>query len=46
MSHFMQQFRKELKDVYTFKDNTVQNYVSIIYKYFEYFGIVAIAAGT
>ena len=36
MRYFMQQFHKELQDVYTFKDKTVQNYTSIIYKYFDY----------
>jgi len=36
MQSIIEQFRKELLQVATFKDKTVQNYVSIIYKYFDY----------
>jgi len=36
MQSIIAQFRKELLEIATFKDKTVQNYVSIIYKYFDY----------
>ena len=36
MQKIIDQFRKELLEVATFKDKTVRNYVSILYKYFDY----------
>jgi integrase/recombinase XerD len=36
MREIIAQFRKELLGVATFKDKTVQNYISILYKYFDY----------
>ena len=36
MQEIIGQFRKELLKVATFKDKTVQNYISILYKYFDY----------
>jgi integrase/recombinase XerD len=36
MQKIIAQFRKELLGVATFKDKTVQNYMSILYKYFDY----------
>ena len=36
MQNIIAQFRKELERVATFKQDTVQNYISIIYKYFDY----------
>jgi site-specific recombinase XerD len=36
MQEIIAQFRKELLGVATFKDKTVQNYISILYKYFDY----------
>jgi len=36
MQEIIAQFRTELLGVATFKDKTVQNYISILYKYFDY----------
>ena len=36
MQNIIVQFQKELEEVATFKEDTVQNYISIIYKYFDY----------
>lgn len=36
MQNIIAQFQKELEEVATFKEDTVQNYISIIYKYFDY----------
>jgi site-specific recombinase XerD len=36
MQEIIAQFRQELSGVATFKDKTVQNYISILYKYFDY----------
>ena len=36
MDKLVEQFRKELLEVATFKDDTVKSYISILYKYFDY----------
>ncbi len=36
MQPLIEQFRKELLQIHTFKEDTVRNYVSILYRYFDY----------
>lgn len=36
MHDFIEQFRKELVAIHTFKEDTVQNYISLLYRYAEY----------
>src|SRR4030067_147513 len=36
MQDFIEQFRTELLAIYTFKQDTVQNYISLLYRYVDY----------